>query len=231
MKKLLVGFVLTSMMLSSFMVKADTCLAVRMLEDKLASDIQVKNDLEASIYLSEKLKDASKWEEFSNIKEQAKKGEHGIESNVFTAKEIDILLLIDALNDTKSDLNKELTFNALKISSSIAMTYVTTKVVNKLLAGGFKSGFMLKIQTMINNPDRAGKVNKLMHLSNILALVTPAYLGYKEYKIYNMLKSVREKIDILEELSASLPELEVLEERIEHDKIRIEEVRAANKCN
>lgn len=231
MKKLMLTMALGAILFSSISIEASSsCLSIKILTDKLDNDIKVKNELEASIYLSEKLKDASKWNEFLNIKEKSQAGESEIESTIFSANEIDVLLLIDALNETKSDITRDLTFNGLTIASSVAMTFATTKIVNKLMSQGYKKGFMVRIQKMINSPDRIGKVNKLLHLSNVLALVTPAYLGYKEYTLYNMLKEVRNKIDVLEELSQSLPELDILEERIENDKIRLMQMRASLNC-
>lgn len=232
MKNVILSLTLGAILFSTLTVKAESnCLSVKILKDKLEKDIKVKDELEASIYLSDKLKDASKWNEYLSIKERSQNGETDITNTAFTANEIDILLLIDALNDTRGEISKDLTLNGLTIASSVAMTFATTKIVNKLMAQGYKSGFMLKIQRMISSPERVGKVNKLLHLSNALALITPAYLGYKEYKLYNMLKEVRQKIEVLEELSQSLPELDILEERIENDRIRLLQLNSTLSCN
>lgn len=228
MKNVLI--VLITCLLFASSLRAESCLSVRMLQTKLDNDIKIKNDLESSIYLSSKLSDAAKWAEFSNIKEAINEGEENIESTVYSASEIDILLLMDMLSDKKSSIYSEMGKTGLTIAGSIAMTYVTTKVVNKLLAGGFKSGFMMKIQKMINSPERSGKVTKIMHLSNALALITPAYLAHKEYKLYKMLEETKQKFNNLEEIAQSLPELSILEERIEHDKIRLLELGSSSKC-
>lgn len=227
MKKVLLSFLVLLFTGQSY---AGNCLTIKMLEDKISKQVDRKNEIEDAILLNNKLKDVAGWEEYSNIKKQISEGEEDITSSIYSAKEIDILLLMDALSDQKQGIYSEMGKNAGVITFSITTTLITTKLINKLMAGNLKYGFMVKVNKYMADPENAKKVNKILTLSTVLSMVTPLYMGYKEYKLYQLLQETKKKIETLEELNSEIPELSILEERIENDTLKLRELEAMGGC-
>ncbi|EQC47668.1 hypothetical protein [Bacteriovorax sp. Seq25_V] len=217
---------------------ASSCTTVKILKDKIEKSISDRDTLEEAIFLSDKIKEASKWAEWSDIsrKDQEKGGDKILSmaevESIFSAKEIDILLLMDLLNENKNEIHGEMGVNLGMIGGSLAFSFVGSRVVNKLLAHGYKTGFMKHAQKLIiDDPENKKKASKIKNLSLALAVISPAYFGYKEIQLYSLLKDTKEKLNTMAEVSAALPELSVLEERIENDKIRLMEIESNLTCD
>ncbi len=214
---------------------ANSCVTVKVLKDKLSKSIDDRDDLEEAIFLNDKIKEASKWAEWSDISQnesQDKLLSLSEAESIFSAKEIDILLLMDLLAENKSEIYGEMGVNVGMIGGSLAFSFIGSRVVNKLLAHGYKAGFMRHIQKLIiDDPENKKKAKKIKNLSITLALLSPAYFGYKEVQLYSLLKDTKKKIETMEEVSAALPELSVLDERIENDKIRLMEIVSNLNCS
>ena len=201
---------------------AVSCKTIKVLEDKLEKSKAQYNELESAIFLSEKLQEAAAWSEWSNITEAEKDGEA-----IFTAKEVDILLMVDLLTDNKTELYKEMGKNGGLMAGTLAFNFIGARIINKLLAHGYKSGFMKKVQKLIvDDVDNKKKAQKVKHLANVLMAAAPIYIGIKEYQLYGLLQEAKGKLEIIEELASDIPELSILEERIENDEIRLEEFRS-----
>jgi hypothetical protein len=220
MKRLLLVSLLTmSFSLQSYAV---SCKTIKVLEDKLEKTKAQYNELESAVFLSDKLQEAATWAEWSNITETQRDGE-----NFFSAKEVDILLMMDLLTDSKTGLYREMGSNAGIMAGTLAFNFVGARIINKLLDHGYKAGFMKKIQKLIiDDVDNKKKAQKVKHLATVLMAAAPIYIGIKEYQLYGMLQEAKRKLEVIEEVASDIPELSILEERVENDEIRLEELRA-----
>ncbi|OIQ15490.1 MAG: hypothetical protein BM556_17785 [Bacteriovorax sp. MedPE-SWde] len=218
MKKTLLLFILSLTFTSQAM--ASSCRMIKVLNNKLEESRAQYRELEEAVFLSEKLQEANSWGEWSTITESEEGGR-----SILTAKEVDILLLLDLLNDSKDGIYKEMGYKAGVLGTTVAFNFVGARIINKLLAHGYKAGFMKKIQKLIiDDVDNTKKAQKIKHLATVLMLAAPAYIGYKEYQLYQLLQEAKRKIEVIEDVAADLPELAILEERIISDQLRIEEI-------
>lgn len=220
MKKLL----LTTLLTLSFSMQASaiSCRTIQVMEDKLEKTKTQYNELEEAIFLSEKLQEAASWQEWSNITQAQKDGQP-----FFTAKEVDILLMMDLLNDNKTEIYKDMGQNAGIMAGTIAFNFVGSRIISKLLDHGYKAGFMKKVQKLIiDDIDNKKKAQKVKHLATVLMAAAPIYIGIKEYQLYQLLQETKDKLETIEEISENIPELSILEERVMNDEIRLEEMRS-----
>lgn len=225
MKKLSKLFIIASLIISlTPQVHAVSCNAVKMIRNKIEQDKEKRETLQEAIFLNEKLEEVSQWPEWSGVKKRMSLDEA---ETIFTAKETDILLLMDFLTTDESETYKEMGINLGYLSGSVAFSLVGSKIINKLLAHGYKSGFMKKIQKLIiDDVDNQKKATKIKYLASALMFITPAYLGVKEYELYKLLKEVKRKIEIIDDVANDLPELSLIDELIESNEITLQEYEA-----
>jgi hypothetical protein len=209
-------------MTMAFNANAVSCKTIKVLKGKLEKTKAQYIELEESVLLGEKLQEAAGWAEWSDITEAEKDGQQ-----FFTAKEIDILLMVDLLTDNKTNIYKDMGTQGGILAGTLAFNFVGSKIINKLLAHGYQAGFMSKVQKLIiDDVDNKKKAQKIKHLSTVLMMAAPIYIGIKEYQLYKLLQDAKAKLEIIEDVAADLPELAILEERIESDEIRLEEMRS-----
>jgi uncharacterized protein YqgV (UPF0045/DUF77 family) len=205
------------------------CKVQAMLTSKIEKQLEQRNTLIESLELNKKLETIAQWPEWSNVQKEQRYISMVEAEEVFTAKEIDILLLTDILLDQKGDIQKGMTVNVGLIAGSLTTSFITHRIINKLLRNGYSSGFMRKVQQMINsNGERTSKAKKIKMVAGVMSVMAPAYLGYKTHQLYTMLEGVQKKLEVAHDLELSLPEIEILDERIETDRIMLRKFQAEN---
>ena len=229
MKKLFL-VTISALMLGQNTLAANKCRTIKMLTSKIEKQLQERSSLEETIQLSEKLEDMSKWSEWSGIEKERQSITIEEAEQIFTAKEIDILLLADLLSNKQDTIEEQMGINIGVIGGSLGTLFITNKIAKKFINNGFRIGFMKKAHARLigDNKGKLKTANKIRMFANTLSLVAPVYLGIKEYELYQEFSSLQTKIDLADELANKLPTLELLDERIESDRIMLERFKSQN---